>query len=64
MLFKSKKANLWYCCLIACTCMAVNGYDSSTFNAAQGSVHFMNYFGNPVCFFFSHTTGHLVLDLN
>ncbi|CEI60187.1 hypothetical protein FVEN_g6370 [Fusarium venenatum] len=47
MPFKSKKANLWFCCLIACTCMAVNGYDSSTFNAAQGSVHFMNYFGNP-----------------
>ncbi|KAI6760356.1 hypothetical protein HG530_009216 [Fusarium avenaceum] len=47
MLFNSKKANLWFCCLVACTCMAVNGYDSSTFNAAQGSVHFMNYFGNP-----------------
>ncbi|KAH6959476.1 general substrate transporter [Fusarium avenaceum] len=47
MLFNSKKANLWFCCLVACTCMAVNGYDSSTFNAAQGSVRFMNYFGNP-----------------
>ncbi|KAF5565557.1 HXT3-low-affinity hexose facilitator [Fusarium napiforme] len=47
MLFKSKKANLWFSCLIPCTCMAVNGYDSSTFNAAQGSVHFMNYFNNP-----------------
>ncbi|EWG41141.1 hypothetical protein FVEG_03302 [Fusarium verticillioides 7600] len=47
MLFRSKKANLWFSCLIPCTCMAVNGYDSSTFNAAQGSVHFMNYFNNP-----------------
>ncbi|KAI1050713.1 hypothetical protein LB507_009221 [Fusarium sp. FIESC RH6] len=47
MLFNSKKANLWFSCLVACTCMAVNGYDSSTFNAALGSVHFMNYFGNP-----------------
>ncbi|KAF5586004.1 HXT3-low-affinity hexose facilitator [Fusarium subglutinans] len=47
MLFNSKKANLWFSCLIPCTCMAVNGYDSSTFNAVQGSVHFMNYFNNP-----------------
>ncbi|EXK38575.1 hypothetical protein FOMG_06148 [Fusarium oxysporum f. sp. melonis 26406] len=47
MLFNSKKANLWFSCLIPCTCMAVYGYDSSTFNAAQGSVHFMNYFDNP-----------------
>ncbi|KAG5771562.1 hypothetical protein H9Q73_012823 [Fusarium xylarioides] len=47
MLFNSKKANLWFSCLIPCTCMAVNGYDSSTFNAAQGSVHFMNYFNYP-----------------
>ncbi|KAF5694961.1 low-affinity hexose facilitator [Fusarium denticulatum] len=47
MLFTSKKANLWFSCLIPCTCMAVNGYDSSTFNAVQGSVHFMNYFNNP-----------------
>ncbi|KAL2676438.1 hypothetical protein Neosp_010196 [[Neocosmospora] mangrovei] len=38
---------LWYCCVIAAMCMFLNGYDSSTFNAVQGSEHFMNYFHNP-----------------
>lgn len=43
-----KKAHLWYCCIIAAVCMFLNGYDSSTFNAVQGSKYFMEYFHHPV----------------
>ncbi|KAL4878715.1 general substrate transporter [Aspergillus karnatakaensis] len=47
MLTKSKKFNLWFCCLVAAGCMMVNGYDSSSFNAVQGSDEFMDYFHHP-----------------
>ncbi|PLB55757.1 general substrate transporter [Aspergillus steynii IBT 23096] len=47
MLFKSKTFNLWFCCLVAGGCMVLNGYDSSSFNAVQGSDDFMEYFHHP-----------------
>jgi hypothetical protein len=34
---------------VAGGCMILNGYDSSSFNAVQGSKEFMDYFHNPVC---------------
>ncbi|KAL2784673.1 general substrate transporter [Aspergillus keveii] len=47
MLSSSKAFNLWFCCLVAGGCMILNGYDSSSFNAVQGSKEFMDYFHNP-----------------
>ncbi|KAL3496076.1 general substrate transporter [Aspergillus germanicus] len=53
MLSNSKTFNLWFCCLVAGGCMILNGYDSSSFNAVQGSKEFMDYFHNPHRFFIS-----------
>ncbi|KAL0944511.1 sugar transporter [Colletotrichum truncatum] len=47
MTISKEKLYLWYVCLIGATCMMLNGYDSSSFNAVQGSDNFMDYFHNP-----------------
>ncbi|KAL3492085.1 putative MFS sugar transporter [Aspergillus germanicus] len=44
---KHKTFNLWFCCLVAGGCMVLNGFDSSSFNAVQGSKEFLDYFGDP-----------------
>ncbi|KAK2752405.1 hypothetical protein FQN55_007445 [Onygenales sp. PD_40] len=38
---------LWYICLVAAASMILYGYDSSTFNAVQGSNNWKEYFHNP-----------------
>ena len=37
----------WYVCMVAATTMILYGYDSSTFNAVQGSKHWKAYFHEP-----------------
>lgn len=38
---------MWYVCLVVATTMVLYGYDSSTFNAVQGSDNWKEYFNNP-----------------
>lgn len=37
----------WYVCMVVATTMILYGYDSSTFNAVQGSDNWVNYFHQP-----------------
>ncbi|KAF2621970.1 MFS sugar transporter-like protein [Macroventuria anomochaeta] len=37
----------WYVCMVVATTMILYGYDSSTFNAVQGSKHWVAYFHKP-----------------
>lgn len=37
----------WYVCMVVATTMVLYGYDSSTFNAVQGSKHWVAYFHKP-----------------
>ncbi|PSN59096.1 MFS sugar transporter-like protein [Corynespora cassiicola Philippines] len=37
----------WYVCMVVATTMILYGYDSSTFNAVQGSDHWNEYFHQP-----------------
>lgn len=39
--------NAWYVCMVVATTMILYGYDSSTFNAVQGSKHWVEYFHQP-----------------
>ena len=39
--------------------MVLNGYDSSSFNAVQGSDEFMEYFHHPVCSFENRLSCHI-----
>lgn len=44
----SRNAYLWYVCMVAAATMILYGYDSSTFNAVQGSANWKEYFHDPV----------------
>ena len=37
----------WYACMVVATTMILYGYDSSTFNAVQGSKNWVAYFHKP-----------------
>lgn len=37
----------WYVCMVVATTMILYGYDSSTFNAVQGSKNWVAYFHKP-----------------
>lgn len=37
----------WYVCMVVATTMILYGYDSSTFNAVQGSKQWVAYFHTP-----------------
>ncbi|EPE28849.1 MFS general substrate transporter [Glarea lozoyensis ATCC 20868] len=43
----SKNAYLWYSCMVIANTMILYGYDSSTFNAVQGSKNWQKYFHEP-----------------
>ncbi|KAH6723054.1 general substrate transporter [Leptodontidium sp. MPI-SDFR-AT-0119] len=43
----SRNAYLWYVCMVASATMILYGYDSSTFNAVQGSANWKEYFHDP-----------------
>lgn len=47
MAWTKQKVYVWYVCLVAATTMILYGYDSSTFNAIQGSPNWKEYFHNP-----------------
>lgn len=47
MAWTKQKVYVWYVCLVAATTMILYGYDSSTFNAIQGSDNWKEYFNNP-----------------
>jgi hypothetical protein len=47
MAWPKEKVYMWYICMIAATTMILYGYDSSTFNAVQGSDNWVEYFHNP-----------------
>jgi hypothetical protein len=47
MTWTKQKVYVWYVCLVAATTMILYGYDSSTFNAIQGSSNWKEYFHHP-----------------
>lgn len=47
MAVKKQRVYAWYVCLVAALSMILYGYDSSTFNAIQGSPNWKEYFHNP-----------------
>jgi hypothetical protein len=47
MAWSKEKVYVWYVCLVAAMTMILCGYDSSTFNAVQGSPNWKEYFHHP-----------------
>jgi MFS family permease len=47
MAWTKEEKYMWYVCLTVAMTMILYGYDSSTFNAVQGSENWNEYFGNP-----------------
>jgi hypothetical protein len=47
MTWSKEKVYVWYVCLVAAMTMILYGYDSSTFNAVQGSPNWKEYSHHP-----------------
>jgi len=47
MAWSKEKVYVWYVCLVAAMTIILCSYDSSTFNAVQGSPNWKEYFHHP-----------------